>query len=101
MKKEYINLIIEKVKHLKAPTKRQYLLGFVAVVALLALIRPFVAGEGSDPVDEETVNSPRKATLSKRELSLSLRPEQLTIAQFVNSQLSTVNCQLLKEASHQ
>ena len=30
-----------------------------------------------------TVNSPRNATLSKRELSLSLRPEQLTIAQFV------------------
>ena len=56
MKKEYINLIIEKVKHLKAPTKRQYLLGFVAVVALLALIRPFVAGEGSDAVEEETFN---------------------------------------------
>ena len=82
MKKEYINLIIEKVKHLKAPTKRQYLLGFVAVVALLALIRPFVAGEGSDPVDEETVNSPRNATLSKRELSA------------VNCQLSTLNSQL-------
>ena len=32
---------------------------------------------------ERTVNSPRNATLSKRELSLSLRPEQLTIAQFV------------------
>lgn len=69
MKKEYINLIIEKVKHLKAPTKRQYLLGFVAVVLLLSIVKPFVTGEGSDAVDEETFNIPRNATLSTRERS--------------------------------
>ena len=67
MKKEDI---VNLIKNLKVPTKRQYLLGFAAIVALLALIRPFVAGEGSDPVDEETVNCPRNATLSKRELSM-------------------------------
>jgi hypothetical protein len=55
VKKENINLIIEKVKHLKAPTKRQYLLGFAVVVALLAIIRPFVTGEGSDAVEEEEI----------------------------------------------
>ena len=53
MKKEEI---VQFIKNLKVPTKRQYLLGFAVVVALLAIIRPFVTGEGSDAVDEETVN---------------------------------------------
>ena len=53
MKKEDI---VNLIKNLKVPTKRQYLLGFAVVVALLALIRPFVAGEGSDAVEEETFN---------------------------------------------
>ena len=53
MKKEDI---VNRIKNLKVPTKRQYLLGFAVVVALLAIIRPFVTGEGSDAVDEETVN---------------------------------------------
>jgi hypothetical protein len=76
VKKEDIINLIQKIQ---VPTKRQYLLGFVAVVALLALIRPFVAGEGSDPVDEETLNCHCEATL---------RPSG---RRTVNSQLSTVN----------
>ena len=35
------------------PTKRQYLLGFAFVVALLAIVRPFVTGESSDAVEDE------------------------------------------------
>ena len=49
MKKEDI---VQFLKNLKVPTKRQYLLGFAVVVALLAIIRPFVTGEGSDAVEE-------------------------------------------------
>ena len=49
MKKEDI---VNRIKNLKVPTKRQYLLGFAVVVALLAIIRPFVTGEGSDAVEE-------------------------------------------------
>ena len=41
------------IKNLKMPTKRQYLLGFAIVVALLAIARPFVTGEGSDAVEDE------------------------------------------------
>ena len=49
MKKEDI---VQFLKNLKVPTKRQYLLGFAVVVALLAIARPFVTGEGSDAVEE-------------------------------------------------
>ena len=55
MKKEDITIFIEKIKRLKAPTKRQYLMGFAVVVALLAIIRPFVTGEGSDAAEEEEI----------------------------------------------
>ncbi len=50
MKKEEI---ISFIKNLKMPTKRQYLLGFAFVVALLAIVRPFVTGESSDAVEDE------------------------------------------------
>ena len=53
MKKEDI---VNLIKNLKVPTKRQYLLGFAVVVALLALIRPLVTDKGVDAVDEETFN---------------------------------------------
>lgn len=49
MKKEDI---VNRIKNLKVPTKRQYLLGFAVVVALLALVRPFVKGEGSDAEED-------------------------------------------------
>jgi len=44
--------IVNRIKNLKVPTKRQYLLGFAVVVALLALVRPFVKGEGSDAEED-------------------------------------------------
>ena len=53
MKKEDI---VNLIKNLKVPTKRQYLLGFAVVVALLALIRPLVTDKGVDAVDEEAFN---------------------------------------------
>ena len=43
MKKEDI---IHLIRNLRMPTKRQYLLGFAVVVALLALVRPFVTNHG-------------------------------------------------------
>ena len=54
MKKEEI---ISFIKNLKIPTKRQYLLGFAAVVAFLAIVRPFAVGESCDTVDEEKFNA--------------------------------------------
>ena len=45
--------IIRFIKNLEMPTKRQYLLGFAFVVALLAIVRPFVTGESSDAVEDE------------------------------------------------
>ena len=50
MKKEDI---INLIQNLKVPTKRQYLLGFAAVVALLALIRPFVTPHEEAASEEE------------------------------------------------
>ena len=50
MKKEDI---INLIQNLKVPTKRQYLLGFAAVVALLALIRPFVTPHEQAASEEE------------------------------------------------
>ena len=50
MKKENI---IRFIKNLEMPTKRQYLLGFAFVIALLAIVRPFVTGESSDAVEDE------------------------------------------------
>jgi len=49
--------IISFIKNLKIPTKRQYLLGFAAVVAFLAIVRPFAVGESCDTVDEEKFNA--------------------------------------------
>lgn len=48
--------IIPFIKNLKMPTKRQYLLGFAIIVAVLAAIKPFVhpAEEGSDMVEQVT-----------------------------------------------
>lgn len=72
MKKESISNFIEIIKHLKKPTKRQYLLGFTVVVLLLFILKPFVTGRSySSEYDseEETFNVPRNATLSTREHS--------------------------------
>ena len=67
MKKEDI---VQFLKNLKVPTKRQYLLGFAVVVALLAIIRPFVTGEGSDAVEDEqsSLTSPTPLTSPKNRI---------------------------------
>lgn len=49
--KKLIDKVIAKL--LALPLKQQYLLGFAIVVALLAIARPFVTGEGSDAVEDE------------------------------------------------
>ena len=70
MKKEDI---VQFLKNLKVPTKRQYLLGFAVVVALLAIIRPFVTGEGSDAVEEgQTSLTPLTTSHSKHHRILSV-----------------------------
>ena len=61
--------IIRFIKNLEMPTKRQYLLGFAFVVALLAIVRPFVTGESSDAVEDEqssltSLTSPKNRILS-------------------------------------
>ena len=61
MKKEDITIFIEKIKRLKAPTKRQYLLGFTVVVLLLFILKPFVTGHSYsseyDSEEEEILTS--------------------------------------------
>ena len=69
MKKEDI---VNLIKNLKVPTKRQYLLGFAVVVALLALIRPFVTGEGSDAVDEDFTSQTSDVKQEKKHRILSV-----------------------------
>ena len=69
MKKEDI---VNLIKNLKVPTKRQYLLGFAVVVALLALIRPYVTGEGSDAVDEDFTSQTSDVKQEKKHRILSV-----------------------------
>ena len=69
MKKEDI---VQFLKNLKVPTKRQYLLGFAVVVALLAIIRPFVMGEGSDAVEEDFTSQASDVKQEKKHRILSV-----------------------------
>ena len=55
MKKEDITKFIERIKNLKKPTKKQYLLGFTAVVLLLSFIKPFVTTDHEDGSEEENI----------------------------------------------
>ena len=63
MKKEDI---VNRIKNLKVPTKRQYLLGFAVVVALLALVRPFVTPHEDAVSEEEFIVHSSEFTVGKK-----------------------------------
>ena len=84
MKKESIRNFIEKIKHLKKPTKRQYLLGFTVVVLLLFILKPFVTGRSYsseyDSEEEEIVNcqlSMQRHTLTSGQRILNSKPHRI------------------------